>query len=107
MTGAIRVSATITFVLALALPPVKSWFGADKLKHFLTSAFVQSAAFSAARAAGADRRVSNVAAAGVTAAVGVAKEVRDRRVGKRFSTQDLVWDAAGAGAMAALLARSR
>jgi uncharacterized protein YfiM (DUF2279 family) len=103
----LRASSAMTLLLALALPPVKSWFGADKLKHFLTSAFVQSAAFSAARAAGADRRTANAAAGGVTVAVGVAKEVKDRRAGKPFSVQDLAWDAAGAGSMAALLARTR
>lgn len=100
-----RVSTALAF--ALALPPVGSWFGADKLKHFLMSAFVQSAAFSASRAAGADRRVSNVVAAASSATIGVSKEVHDRRIGKPFSIQDLAWDAAGAGAMAALLARTR
>ena len=100
-----HVSAVLAF--ALALPPLGSWFGADKLKHFLMTAFVQSAAFSASRAAGTDRRLSNVVGAVASAAVGVSKEVRDSRTGKPFSVQDLVWDAAGAGTMAALLARSR
>jgi uncharacterized protein YfiM (DUF2279 family) len=102
-----RAGSTLVLVLVIALPPVKSWFGTDKLKHFFTAAFVQSAAFSAARAAGADHRTANLAAGGVTVAVGVAKEVKDRRAGKSFSPQDLAWDAAGAGSMAALLARTR
>jgi len=100
-----RTSAALAF--ALALPPMGSWFGADKLKHFLMTAFVQSAAFSVARAAGADRRWSNVAGGVISATVGISKEVRDFRTGKPFSVQDLAWDAAGAGSMGALLARSR
>jgi uncharacterized protein YfiM (DUF2279 family) len=91
----------------MALPSLGSWFGADKLKHFLMTAFVQSAAFSASRATGADRRLSNVIGAVASVTVGVSKELRDFRTGKPFSVQDLAWDAAGVGAMGALLARSR
>lgn len=107
MSPMTRAGASTALAFALALPPVGSWFGADKLKHFLMSALVHSAAFSATRAAGADKRVSNAVAAASSAAIGVSKEVRDRRHRKPFSGQDLAWDAAGAGAMAALLARTR
>jgi uncharacterized protein YfiM (DUF2279 family) len=41
-----------------------------------------------------------------TAAVGVGKEIHDARTGGDASVRDLVWDAAGAGAVTVLLAHS-
>lgn len=100
-------------VLALALllqggvatsHPPDRWFGADKVKHFFTSFFLQSVAYSSARAAGAGRGGSLAAASAATAIVGVGKEVRDRRSYGVFSYRDLTWDAAGAG-LATLMLR--
>ncbi len=98
------------FALVFALdggPPKQSWFGVDKVKHFCVSALVQSVGFSASRAVGLDRGVSQAAGAGAVIAVGVVKEVHDRRRGGRFSGRDLVWDAAGAASAAALLNGTR
>lgn len=106
--------AHVTAVLALvavlhapSAPPRASWFGADKVKHFFVSAFVQSAAFAAARWSGADRATSHAAAGIATVTVGVMKEMRDRRAGGRFSVPDLAWGAAGGAAAAALLNHTR
>ena len=82
------------------------WFGPDKLQHFFTSAFVQSAAYGALRRAGAEQGASLAGASMASAAVGVGKELRDRRAGRPFSVADLVWDAAGAGAASVLLVRT-
>ena len=98
--------AVAALTVALA-PPWKAWFGADKVKHFLMSAFVQSAAFSVSRSAGASREASHAVAGAATATVGVAKELRDKKRGQSFSVPDLAWDAAGAASAAALLNRSR
>ena len=57
--------------LLIAAGPATSpdpWWGADKLKHFLVSAFVQSVVFSGARAAGVNRDVAQVGAGSVTMA---------------------------------------
>ena len=98
---------TLTFLVTMAFPPRDAWFGADKLKHFLMSALVQSATFSIARSAGAGH--GSAMAAGVSSAltVGLVKEFHDKRVGKPFSAKDLFWDAAGTASAAALLHRSR
>lgn len=90
-----------------AAPPLDSWLGADKLKHFLMSAFVQSTAFSIARAAGATRPNAQALAGVSTAGVGIWKELQDHRTGRRFSIKDLAWDGAGALAAAALLNGTR
>jgi putative lipoprotein len=82
------------------------WFGPDKLQHFFTSAFVQSLGYGALRRAGADNGAAIAGASGVTAAVGVGKELRDRRVRGDFSARDLLWDAAGAGSATVLLVRT-
>jgi putative lipoprotein len=82
------------------------WFGPDKLQHFFTSAFVQSAAYGVLRRAGADQGPSLAAASLATAAVGVGKELHDRRAGRPFSVGDLAWDAAGAGSASVLLVRT-
>jgi uncharacterized protein YfiM (DUF2279 family) len=98
-------------VALFLLAPVSSrgaprWFGPDRVKHFFLSFFLQSAGFSVARAANASRGTAIVAASGVTAAAAVSKELWDRKRGTGFDRGDLLWDALGAGAATALLART-
>ena len=81
--------------------------GSDKVKHFFMSAFVQSVSFSVARAAGMGRADAQMAAGITTMSIGIAKELNDRRLGRPFSAADLVWDAAGALAAAAILNGTR
>jgi uncharacterized protein YfiM (DUF2279 family) len=84
-----------------------SWFGVDKIKHFFISAFVESITYSALRAANVKRRPALAGAVGVTAVVGVARELHDRKKpGNRFSYRDLTWDALGIGAGAMMLAHT-
>lgn len=100
--------ALLTLTLAVRLPFVNDgWFGPDKLKHFLMTAVVQSFAYSAAQAAGADRGDAmriGLAAAGVAA---VGREVYDARTKQRFSIPDLVWDAGGSLAATAMLRHTK
>jgi uncharacterized protein YfiM (DUF2279 family) len=84
-----------------------SWVSADKVKHFFASAFVQSVSYSILRTARAPHDGALVAASALTLAVGVGKEIHDERAGELFSVRDLAWDAAGAGAAAAVLARTQ
>ena len=97
----------ITFAFVLAAPPRDGWFGADKVKHFFMSAFVQSATFSAARALGAPTSTAQAIGGVATGVVGVGREVHDKRRGRIFSVKDLAWDAAGGVAAAALLRRTK
>jgi putative lipoprotein len=84
-----------------------SWFGIDKLKHFLMSAFIESVSYSALQLAGANHRTAMGGAIGITLGIGVAREVHDRRVpGNLFSVRDLTWDALGTGAGAILSAHT-
>jgi uncharacterized protein YfiM (DUF2279 family) len=81
-----------------------SWFGVDKIKHFFISAFIESISYSVLQAAHVKRGPALGAAIGVSAAIGVARELHDRRTpGNRFSYRDLTWDALGIGAGAAML----
>lgn len=96
----------VALLAALNVPPLPRP-GADKVKHFFVSAFVQSVSFSALRAAGADHRAAQAGAGAATMAVGVLKELRDRHAGGAFSGADLVWDAAGGLTAAALLNGTR
>jgi putative lipoprotein len=87
----------------LAPPHTDSWFGIDKLKHFLLSAFVESVSYSALQAAHVNHRAAMGGAIGVTMAIGVGRELHDRRIpGNLFSVRDLTWDALGATAGAVL-----
>lgn len=102
----------LLFVLSLHFPPEEhpggdSWFGADKAKHFLVSAFVQSVTYTGARAVGFGRGSAMVAASAATVGVGVGKEIHDRRAGGEFSVQDLTWDLAGGVAAGLLLDRTK
>ena len=82
------------------------WLSADKLKHFLSSVFVQSLAYGSLRGVGVGHGAALVGATVTTAAVGVGKELYDARTGGDPSVRDLAWDAAGAGAASLLLAHT-
>jgi uncharacterized protein YfiM (DUF2279 family) len=82
------------------------WFGPDKVKHFFTSAALQSLAYGAARAADVEHDAALASASVLTLAFGVGKEFSDRRRGRVFSGRDLVWDVAGAAAISLLLAQT-
>ena len=78
--------------------PRDSWFGSDKIKHFLMSAFIESVTFSGLQAAGAHRNASFAGAIGATAVFGIGKEFHDKQRGEAFSLHDIAWDTAGGGA---------
>ena len=100
----------LLLVLSLSGSPAAQsgdgWFSADKVKHFLTSAFVQSLAYGSLRGVGASHGTAMVGATITAAAVGVGKEVYDARTGGDPSVRDLAWDAAGAGAASLLLSHT-
>lgn len=109
--------AILLVSVALAPPPLAaqakharprdSWFGSDKVKHFLMSAFIESLTFSGFRAAGVHRNTSFAGAIGVTAVFGIGKEIHDKQRGEPFSIHDLTWDAAGGGAAVAMLRKTQ
>jgi uncharacterized protein YfiM (DUF2279 family) len=99
------ITAIALAALLHALPAVEP--PADKLKHFFLSAFIQSAVFSASRAAGMNRGNAQLVAGVSTMSAGVWKEINDRRRKGAFSRADLAWDAAGALAAASLLNGTR
>lgn len=88
-------------------PGTARWFGADKIKHFLLSALVQSVTYSSARAVRVDRAPAQAMGGAAVLGVGVLKEIHDRRSGKPFSIEDLFWDSAGGISAAALLNGTR
>lgn len=96
----------LAFAVALHAPPHLQ-IGADKVKHFFLSAFVQSASYSVLRIGGVEHDRALVGASAATLAVGIGKEVRDSRAGGRFDFRDLAWDLAGGAAAAVLLEHSR
>ena len=96
----------LLLVLALAGPPDR-WFGVDKLKHFVVSALAQSVAYSALQYAGVGHRTAVGGSLAAGAALGVGRELHDRRATGRFSGRDLVWDGAGLVAATALVRHAR
>lgn len=79
------------------------WFGPDKIKHFVMSAFIQSLTFAGLQHVGANRNAAFAGSIGVTAAFGIGKEFHDKRIGEPFSFRDITWDAAGAGTAIVML----
>ena len=77
------------------------WFGADKAKHFFTSAFVQSVAYRGLRTARVGKTGSLIGATVVSGSIGLGKEWYDSRYGGDPSVRDLAAD--GAGILAASL----
>lgn len=102
------VRASRAAILALSLPfAADGWFGADKMKHFFMSAFIQSIAYSSVRAAGASHDGAFVSATAATAGFGLGREIYDGRVKRAFSYKDLVWDGAGLAAGMVLVNNAR
>jgi uncharacterized protein YfiM (DUF2279 family) len=88
--------------------PRDPWFAEDKLMHFAASFAATTLAASAARSAGLSRGGSTIAGAIAAGGVWLWKEIDDQRQPDGFfSTRDLVWDAAGIAAAAAVLQRTR
>ena len=97
----------LVFSLGSIAQPADHWVGSDKLQHFFSSAFVQSMSYGALRTTGLPHGAALAGATATTVAVGVGKEVMDRRTKGVFSVRDLAWDAAGAGAATVLLVRTQ
>jgi uncharacterized protein YfiM (DUF2279 family) len=101
----IRVAAMVAL---LTLPfGLERWFGADKVKHFLMSALIQSATFSVGRGVGLHKDASQIAGGAAVLSLGLWKEIQDKRASKPFSVEDLAADAAGGFAAASLLNGTR
>ena len=75
-----------------------AWLGEDKLRHAGASWGAMVFTHAAARVVLDDVDAAFAVAVPVTVALGIAKEVVDRRRGGPFSARDLVADALGAGA---------
>ena len=98
----------VNLVYAQAAIVRDSWFSPDKIKHFFMSAFIESVTYSALQAARVNHRPALGGAIGVTMAIGVGREIHDKRTpGNIFSVRDLTWDAVGATAGAVLLSQTR
>jgi uncharacterized protein YfiM (DUF2279 family) len=101
-------SLAVNLVYAQSVVVRDSWFGADKIKHFFMSAFIESVTYSALQAARVNHRAALGSAMGVTMAIGVGREIHDKRTpGNIFSVRDLTWDVVGATAGAVLIAQTR
>lgn len=107
MNQLVGLCLAVNIIYAQAAVARDSWFGIDKIKHFFISAFVESVAYSGLQAAGVNRRPAVAGAIGITAAVGVGREIHDKRKpGNRFSYRDLAWGGLGIAAGAALVTRT-
>lgn len=98
----------LVFAFAVqSLTAPDQWFARDKAKHFFLGAFVQSATFGVAQAAGASKTVALAGASAVSLAAISAKELRDRGGRGTVSIKDGVWGLAGAVAISPVLARTK
>lgn len=112
-----KLAAGLFLVAALTIPsialpqtapkPRDTWFGADKVKHFFMSAFIESMTFSGLQAAGASRNAAFAGAIGTTAVFGIGREIHDKKTKGLFSFGDLTWDTIGAGAAGLVLRKTQ
>jgi putative lipoprotein len=94
-------------VLAFGLHAGDHWFGADKVKHFFMSAFVESVTYSALRTANVRHDPALIVASTITLGVGIGKELYDHHSYGLFSVKDLTWDVAGNASAAVVLAHTK
>ena len=108
MSQLLSLSLAVNLIYAQAAVVRDSWFSPDKIKHFFMSAFIESVTYSALQAVRVNHRPALGSAIGVTMAIGVGREIHDKRTpGNIFSVRDLTWDAVGAAAGAVLLSQTR
>ena len=81
------------------------WLAPDKVKHFVTCAVIDGTSYGVLRATGVGHQSSVIGAGVAAAAIGIGKEVRDRKAYGVFSARDLTWDLAGIGAGTALVSQ--
>jgi len=104
MNQLVGVALAVNIMFAQIAVTRDNWFGIDKIKHFFMSAFIESVSYSFLQAAHVQRRPAMAGAIGVSAAIGVARELHDRRTpGNHFSYRDLTWDGLGIAAGAVML----
>lgn len=82
------------------------WIGEDKLRHLALSFAATEMTYGSARFI-LDHDTAVPVAATTALALGLAKELRDRREGRTFSTRDLVWNVAGVALGVALVRSTR
>lgn len=75
--------------------PPDRWFARDKVRHFGSSAAIQTMGYGILTVVGWHRTQALVGAALVTASAGIGKEVWDGRGHGTASARDLVWDGLG------------
>lgn len=98
MDDIIRIAAMVAAMSAAEPEPAPpAWPGEDRFRHVAMSWAVTSFTFAAARAAQSDNDTALAIALPVSAAVGIGKELVDRRDGGAFSAGDLVADVVGMG----------
>ena len=108
MNQLLALSFAVNLIYGQAAVVRDSWFSPDKIKHFFMSAFIESVTYSALQAARVNHRPALGGAIGVTLAIGVGREIHDKRTpGNIFSVRDLTWDVVGATAGAVLLSQTR
>jgi putative lipoprotein len=100
----------LVFTLHLGTAPKRAgddrWLGADKARHFFTSALLDCLAYSAIRTTRVSQQGALVSAGVLTAGVGIGKELYDRKSGGDPSFKDLAADGAGIATATALLRRT-
>lgn len=87
--------------------PSDTFLGADKVKHFMMSAFIEAIGFNSLQAANVDRGASLGAATALTLGIGVARELHDGRTKGLFSLGDLTWDTLGTAAALLIFSHSQ
>src|SRR4051812_47853742 len=86
-------------------PSTDRWLGTDKLEHYAASATVQATAYTAFRSMHLSKGRALAAATTASLAVGLGKELLDRKRGFTISAKDLTWDVAGTSSMFGWLRR--
>ena len=91
----------------LPVPPVQAESAFDDARHAVVSFAAVAHGYGVARGVGLSSDGAAIAALGVTAALGIGKELWDRRSGGRIEPVDLAWDALGIALGALLIGAMR
>lgn len=89
--------------VSVPIAPRDNLFGLDKPKHFVLSAFIESASFAGLEVAGSSYKTAMAGGLSAAAIFAVGREIHDGRTKGLFSFADLFWDALGGAAATVML----
>ena len=95
LAGAFLVASWLSVEPCAKAAEPDAWFARDKAEHYSVSLMLAANGYAAMTAFSDSPATRAAFGAGFSLSAGIAKELHDDYIGRRFSWRDLTWDALG------------